>query len=252
MEALNNSRVDSQEIEIKKKNLFGIDFFFCYFCLQYPEYIININKNGNISISHKCIDNKTITIGLSESKSFDTMIFKKTCGYCQKAALNICLNCETLICDNCKEEYKIDKRVLNDEYSKIRVSPIMMKQYYCKQHCKKVTHFCNFCKINLCEKDCLLEHFHCKNEKLIYEIKIKPSDYNGNNKTLNILNILSKSFYECYLRGLDKKEMTINIILNLYLIEPINCFFEEKKDNFDILEDKSIKNAFKNSGEERD
>ena len=164
MEALNNSRVDSQETEMKKKNLFDTEFFFCYFCLQYPEYIINLNKNGNISIYHNCIDNKTLTFRLSESNIFDTMINKKTCGYCQKAALNICLNCETLICDNCIEEHKIDKRILNDEYSKITVSPIMMKQYYCKQHCKKVTHFCYFCTINLCQ-DCLLEHFHCKNEK---------------------------------------------------------------------------------------
>ena len=64
-----------------------------------------------------------------------------------------------------------------------------------------------------------------------------------------MLNNLAKSFYECYQKGLEKKEMTINIILNLYLIEPINSFIEENKDN-EILDDKIIKNSFKNSGEE--
>ena len=117
MEALNNLRINSQETEIKKKNLFDIEFFFCFFCLQYPEYIIDIKKIGNISLNHKCVDNKTITFGLWGSKSFDAISFKSTCGYWKKEALSIWLNCETLICDNCIEEHKIDKRVLNNEYS---------------------------------------------------------------------------------------------------------------------------------------
>ena len=43
-----------------------------------------------------------------------------------------------------------------------------------------------------------------KNEKLINAKIIKPLNYNGENQTLNILFNLAKSFYQCYLIGIEK------------------------------------------------
>ena len=91
-----------------------------------------------------------------------------------------------------------------------------------------------------------------KNEKLINAKIIKPLNYNGENKILNILFNLANAFYQCYLIGIEKNEMTINIILNLSLIEPINNYIKENKDNDKIIENKEIKNTFKLPGEEKE
>ena len=253
MEVTDKRNNDNDKTEDKEPNILELGFFFCKLCLQYPEYIININQKGKISISHKCLNNEVINIELNDKNNFNkNKVSDKTCKCCQKEAFNICLNCEELFCDECAKQHENDSEKINNEFNEIKVVPIIKKQYYCKQHHKKVTHYCNFCKNNLCENKCLFEHHHCKNEKLINENIIQPLNYNGENQALNTLFNLANSFYQCYLIGKEKNEMTINIILNLSLIGPINNYIKENKDKDKILENKEIKNSFKVPGEEKD
>ena len=52
MEVPNKINIYNNKSENKKQNIFDLEFFFCKLCLQYPEYIININqKRKNINKS---------------------------------------------------------------------------------------------------------------------------------------------------------------------------------------------------------
>ena len=62
MEVSTKGNNDNNQTENKNQSLLDLEFFFCKLCLQYPEYIININQNGKISISHKCLNNETTLI----------------------------------------------------------------------------------------------------------------------------------------------------------------------------------------------
>ena len=169
----------------KPNNILDTEKYFCPFCLQYPEYTIKLNNKGNICLSHCCNENKTINIDISQIEQFKSNIYNKMCVHCNKCASNICLKCGEFICDKCilNHESIGDKEdLLNSEYTQRSAFKILNSQYYCKQHLEKVTHFCRFCKINLCDK-CLIEHYHYKNESLFIEIKINPSGYNGNDQT---------------------------------------------------------------------
>ena len=228
----------------ESKKDFDFELLFCSFCLRYPEYTIYINKNGNISLCHLCNENKTMNIQLSEIHSFHSKIYSKKCEYCQRSSFNLCLKCGKFICESCKDQHESSKGILNDEYREATVVSINNSQYFCNQHFRKVTHFCNFCKLDLCQDYCLIEHQHCKNESLIIKNEIKPSCYKGSNKTLITLANLSNAFYQCYAKGLEDSKLTIKIVLNLYLIEPINSFIKEKKDK-EKMENTTIKNNFK-------
>ena len=253
MEAPNKKNIVDDKSGDKRQNLFDLELFFRKLCLQYPEYVISINQKGIISISHKCLNNEIINIELNDESNFNkNKVSNKLCECCKKVANNICLKCEKILCDECLKEHENSIKKISHPLQEIKVVPINEKQYYCKQHCKKVTHYCNFCKNNLCEDECLSEHHHCKNEKLINENTIVPLNYDGENSTLNILLKIANSFYQCYLTGIEKNEMTINIILNLYLIEPINNFIRENKNNSKIIENTELKNSFKLPGEEND
>ena len=123
----------------------------------------------------------------------------------------MCLKCGKFICESCKDEH--------DKYREATVVSINNSQYICKHHFRKVTLFCNFCKLDLCQDYCLLEHHHYKNESLIFKQEIKPSCYKCSNKTLITLTNLFNAFYQCYVKGLEDSKMTIKIVLNLYLID---------------------------------
>ena len=225
--------------------------FFCQTCLKIPEYSILIDQQGNINLSHLCLNNKVINIDLSKQEIFQSKTNNKVCVHCQTRATNICLKCDEFICDNCISNHETTIDLLNTHYSQYSIFPIIDSQYYCKQHLKRVTHFCRYCKVNLCEKECREEHFHYKNELLNSKININPSGYNGDNSTLKNLAKLSRDFHECYKEGLKNSKLTINIILNTYLIEPINSLIKKYKQTKVIIKDMNINNNFKKAEEEQ-
>ena len=56
------------------------------------------------------------------------------------------------------------------------------------------------------------------------------TNYKGYNKTLIRLSLIAKFFNDCYSECLNKKNMTLNIILNYYLGNKISKFIVENKD----------------------
>ena len=241
-----NLKINEKEIA----SVLDLEKYFCPFCLQYPEYTIEISNNGNISISHLCYGKEKIKIDLSNIENFKSNINNKLCVYCKCIASNICSKCGEFICDKCVMEHESTRGFLNCEYFQRCVFPIINSQYYCKEHLNKVTHFCRYCKINLCEKECILEHCHCKSELFNKELNINPSGYNGSNPTLKDLANLSRIFYECYKEGVKKSNLTLNIILNYYLIEPINSFIKVNKNNKEPIKEIVINNTFKKAEKE--
>ena len=241
----NTISVNLKKNENGKKNDFEIEKYFCPTCLQYPEYTIIIKNNGSIYLSHLCSENKTISEGLTEIKGFKSSSNEKVCVNCKNIATNICLKCGEFICDKCLIEHQSTKGLLNNDNLKVSIFPILSSQYYCKNHLNKVTHFCRYCKINLCDKECLLGHYHYKNELLNIRIKMNPSGYNGENVTLKGLADLSKSFNECYEEGVKNSNLTLNIIHNYYLIEPINGFIKANKNNKGKIKEETISSKFK-------
>ena len=234
-----------------KKDDLDIKKYFCNICLQYPEYIIKIKNNGDIYLSHICLKNNLIDIDFKEIKDYEPNILDKTCVYCKRNSSNICLKCEAFICDNCAHEHESYNDFINSDGSQQSIFPIFDSQYFCKDHLNKVTHFCPFCKINLCEKECLLEHCHSKIESLEIEINTKPSGYKGKNQTLKNLSDLAKSFYEIYNIGLKNEEMTCNIILNTHLIQSINKFINENINIKGKIKAAEINNKLKRDNEEK-
>ena len=82
--------------------------------------------------------------------------------------------------------------------------------------------------MNLCQKYCIEEHCHCKPESLIsYKSKVLPSGYKGTNQTLTQLANIARALNDCYKFKLLNSKITINTILNLHLIEPINKYIKE-------------------------
>ena len=237
-----NSRPIGNEVNFEK--------YFCQACLQYPEYVIKIDKDGFVFLSHKCIENEEVQIDVTKLEEFNSKFANKFCHNCKRIAFNICLKCGLYICDQCVFAHETINRAINDIYREMSVFPLVDSQYYCKQHLNKVTHFCGYCKINLCEQECILEHFHCKNEPLNNNKNSNPSGYNGKNQTLKNLADLSKAFCECYKNGIKNSKMTINIMLNFYLIEGINSFINKTKNNNDEIQSDTITNKFSINKEE--
>ena len=237
-----NSRPIGNEVNFEK--------YFCQACLQYPEYVIKIDKDGFVFLSHKCIENEEVQIDVTKLEEFNSKFANKFCHNCKRIAFNICLKCGLYICDQCVFAHETINRAINDIYREMSVFPLVDSQYYCKQHLNKVTHFCGYCKINLCEQECILEHFHCKNEPLNNNKNSNPSGYNGKNQTLKNLADLSKAFCECYKNGIKNSKMTINIMLNFYLIEGIYSFINKTKNNNDEIQSDTITNKFSINKEE--
>ena len=237
-------KLSKKDKEKETQSDYDFQLFFCSSCLQFPEYEINIDPSGIISLSHKCLDS-SVKVKLSELKDFHSRMYINTCEYCKKSALNICSKCRKFICDNCIESHENPKGIINIDYFEKIVIPIIQYENYCKEHLQKITHYCSICKINLCSKYCIEEHCHCKPESLIsYKNKVSPSGYKGTNQTLNQLANIAKAFNDCYKFKLTNSKITINIILNLHLIEPINKYIKENDKGEVKIKSGTIKNNF--------
>ena len=238
-------KLSKKDNEKETQSDYDFQLFFCSSCLQFPEYEINIEPSGIITLSHKCLDS-SVKVKLSELKDFHSKMYINTCEYCKKSALNICTKCRKYICDNCIESHENPKGIINIDYFEKIVIPIIQYENYCTEHLQKITHYCSICKMNLCSKYCIEEHCHCKPESLIsYKNKVSPSGYKGTNQTLNQLANIAKAFNDCYKFKLTNSAITINIILNLHLIEPINKYIKENDKGEVKIKSGTIKNNFK-------
>ena len=109
----------SMNLKINEKkfaSVLDLEKYFCLFCLQYPEYTIEISNNGNISISHLCYGKEKIKIDLSNIENFKSNINNKLCVNCKSSASNICSKCGEFICDKCVMEHESTRGFLNCEY----------------------------------------------------------------------------------------------------------------------------------------
>lgn len=229
MKKSKNEKSSKEESEKITKSNYDFHLFFCPFCLQFPEYEINIDPLCDISLSHKCLEGVIINKKLSELGEYHRMTYKNTCEHCKRIELNICSKCRKFICDNCIEIHQRPKGIINDEYYENVVIPILKIRNYCKEHLQEVEFYCNICKADLCGKDCINSHYHCKCESLVsYKSKVSPSGYYGSIQYLNDLADIARAFNECFLYFSEKSQLTINIILNFHLIEPINNYINEK------------------------
>ena len=212
-----------------------IDFtyLFCPFCLSYPAYSIDIQNDGEILLKHLCKDSAIKNITLNEIKSYKSFISLIKCKYCENYCQNICLKCGEYICNKCSKEHAN----YSSEYSKnMNICSILNKQYLCKEHFMKVTHYCNICKIHLCSNECLSEHCHINCYSLYEKINYQKFGkiYEGKNNTLFKLVLISKLFDDCYSNCLINSNMTINIILNYFLVKKIKDFIEKNKDKCEL------------------
>ena len=195
---------------------------------------------------HICINGKELKQKLSELKSCSLLSHQNICMCCKTLALNICLKCGKCFCEKCGKEHENSKGPLNSEYSEKSLIEINDAQYYCKEHFKKVTHYCRICKKNLCEKECLKGHRHINNESLYKFISKKnQSGYKGSNQTLIELAKLASSLHHCYLNGVAYGKITLNFILNLSLMEQINNFINTNQLIKKNIANATIKNDFK-------
>ena len=80
-----------------------------------------------------------------------------------------------------------------------------------------------------------------------------PSKYKGNNATLKTLTNLAELFHKCYLNGLYKTDIkiTLNILLNYYLIDPINIYINVNKNKSDKVFIDTFTNCFKKDEKEK-
>ena len=56
MKKSKNEKSSKEESEKITKSNYDFHLFFCPFCLQFPEYEINIDPLCDISLSHKCLE----------------------------------------------------------------------------------------------------------------------------------------------------------------------------------------------------
>ena len=240
-----------------------IDELFCYDCLAFPHYSIEVREDGTIFMNHICNkENKRLIFEINIKKNVKNEI---KCYNCKSICNLICTKCDTYMCDKCakyhfnyiyvdeteseeeEEDEEIEKEEKNkinneeeieeefEEEKKLLYVNILEKQFICKTHLFKFTHYCEVCKINLC-KECIISHYHINNN-CFSEIKInkefnkfleeEPKD----NEIINKLLLISKFFRECFISNKNKNSFTINIILNYQMINNIISFIENNITN---------------------
>ena len=239
MEENESKQKNDSQSSIKEETI-DFTYLFCPICLSYPNYSIGIQHDGEILLKHLCKNKDIKDISLNEIKSNKRFISIIKCKYCQKYCENICLKCSQFICSNCSEEH-IN---YSSEYSRdnIKICPIQERQYFCKAHFMKVTHYCSICKIHLCGFDCLVEHWHYDCFPL-YDYKDYQKfeiNYDGKNKSLLQLSYIAKLFNDCYSYCLHNKNITFNIIQNHFLIKKIYEFIKKNKDKADKIKQADI------------
>ena len=201
MENLLKQKNDAESSILEEQNM-DFTFFFCPFCLSYPCYSIQIKDNGEILLTHICKNNHKKENTINEIKSYKSFVYK--CKYCEKNCQNICLKCDAYICDNCSNDHNYSSQNLSKNNS---IRTIINSQYYCKEHFLKFTNYCSLCKIHLCDKECLTEHYHI-NCYSLYDVKNYQKfeiNYKGDNKTFIRLSLIAKFFNDCYSECLNKK-----------------------------------------------
>ena len=217
---------------------------FCSTCLKIPEYSISINEKGILSLCHICEKEKNKIVELSANISLSKNSYERKCNYCSNTTINMCLKCGYFICEECKNSHERYDLIKSSYFQlKKTVFPIVESQYICREHIEYKTNFCNCCRKDLC-KICCNEHIHHTIEPLKVETKIKPLEYKGNNATLNLLSNLAELFFKCYKDKKLENKLTINSLLNYYLIEPINSYIKNSQKNKEILNTQSIANIF--------
>ena len=152
-------------------------------------------------------DHKIINVfNIDDFKKLINNNLKKSCKcmFCQKISendktINYCYDCQKTICLNCKGNHS-HKNGSKDEYI----------QKKCLIHNYNITHYCKFCKKDLCKK-CVEDDFdhireiESSQKNIITEIKNKQEDFNFSslkNEINDISNMLKN----------DKNKQIINII----------------------------------------
>lgn len=187
---------------------------FCQTCMLIPHYSISIEQSGEIFINHKCI--KT-NIKRNIKDLYNDLILEKKCKcyVCNTNCDNICIKCNSFICNKCfKEHYNY--YLINEKRINEGLVHFFDNQFICTIHLQNFTYSCENCKINLCDK-CLKYHKHINNLDF-KTIKIKSKNFQIVEEKINNIIIT------------DKKESFSNLLLLLKLFK--NCFEENKSKNF--------------------
>ena len=256
MEAENLSKINEEKknddsienFDKKEKSQLATLCLFCNDCLQIPAYEIDL-RNGEIYLMHVCNGNKKKLLFQSEIKN--NTYPKYPCIYCNKKCNIICIECHKNICEKCKEKHLPDEPDESNEipqmlyikdkktkpYKKY-IMPYNDIQLICKTHFIKYEYFCPICKINLCEH-CKNYHFHINCSKLSnYDIIANYKKYSGSDDIINNLTKLCKLFEECYKESCKNEKLTINKIMNYFIINNIHNFinkYEKTKNRTDKI-----------------
>ena len=242
------------------------DKLFCYNCLAFPHYSIEVRDDGIIFLNHLCKGEIKRINFEKDYKKYEQNEIK--CYNCQTNCNIICIKCDSYMCNKCvkyhfnyiyideteSEEEENEKDKINEEEDideeseeekKLLYVPILEMQFICKIHQMKFTHYCELCKINLCN-ECIINHFHINNNKFL-EIK-KNQELNkyleakNENEIINKLLLISKIFNDCYISNKNKNLCNINIMLNYQLIKNIILFIDNYTTNKKINEGNIISN----------
>ena len=186
---------------------------FCYECKRIPAFKVKITKNY-VTLIHKC-NNSEINTKFNPQSNWKLNDNEIKCFYCKdKIANKICINCLETLCIECEKTH-------GGNHIKIDLFDL---QFYCLKHQKKFLSYCIFCQINLCE-ECIVSHFHIKNNMLaekIEEIKIDIPNLNTkSNENYSLIKLceLFKNDYENLLKV--KNISTIEIINNYGMLKEI-------------------------------
>ena len=236
-------------VEQVEQNEDSQKLLFCQKCLSIPHFSIEVESNGNIFICHLCDKNKikrNLELFEREEKP------EKRCYICDSQSVLICARCSLIVCEKCfkmhdnfilAEEEICDNEInnnINKENELYDSEPISKSisiyelQFICKKHIKEFTHYCQKCKINLCD-DCLIFHEHINNIKFTDIIKKEKRiesflEEKAETQTIDKLLKISKLFVQCFNICKANQRINIEIILNYWIILEIKKFIQEKKE----------------------